>query len=460
MTDTAGDGSGRPAPWQLMAAAAASAAVPVTVLAWQAATLVAAWLPPLPVGALTAAAAVVTGAGAATGVRRRPRAQMGLWRGLAVSVVQAVALAAVAVGLVEVTMEGAGPRVRLVLAAALAVLVGAFAAGRGVGDACRRQARTTTTAAQRRDADRALPARLLVATTASLALGVIAALADVAPGGPTVARWLPLLVLTAGVVGIATTRNLTLRARLEGASGPPAAAWWRGTAHIGLVVLAVGTVGGAALLAGGERWLAEALPEPPGWPETSLSVDPASDETGVDEAPPHRPSAPPLWQLLAVIALVAAALVVTRGPRRRPAAPGHPAQRMSLWMLIRSVLAMLRPQPDDRVEEETPIEPSTPRVRDDIMLPATVQRLVAWLRPRPREPGAAILHDYRAVQRHLDRSDRRQAAETPLRHADRLAVDDLRELADLVCTTRYTSRRLTGADADRSRELARRLLRR
>ena len=133
---------------------------------------------------------------------------------------------------------------------------------------------------------------------------------------------------------------------------------------------------------------------------------------------------------------------------------------MSLWMLIRSVLAMLRPQPDDRVEEETPIEPSTPRVRDDIMLPATVRRLVARLRPRPREPGAAILHDYRAVQRHLDRSDRRQAAETPLRHADRLAVDDLRELADLVCTTRYTSRRLTGADADRSRELARRLLRR
>lgn len=455
-------GAGRPGTAKLLAAAVLVTIVPAFVLAWQAVTLLALGLPELPSGAVVLTATVVAGVGAAVGVRRAPPAQVGLARGLALRAVRAAALAVTAATVVAAAAGGTTPVVGPLTAVVLLVLVVAFGAGQGVGDAYRRQVRAAVTAAQRHDADRALPFRVLAATAASLVLGVISAFAGEAPGGPAVARWLPLLVLSTGVAGVAAARHVVLRARADRTLGALSTAWRRGTVRIGLVVLAVVAVGGLVLLGGGERWLADALPDPPGWPDTSLTFDgmpsgPAADEPA---PPPPPPSSPPLWLVLAVVGLVVVALVVIRWPRRRPIASGRPGEGMSLWALIQSVLAMLRPEADDRVGVETPVAPPPPRSRDDTVLPTPLRQLAARLRPRPREPAAAVLHDYRAVQRHLDRHGRRQAAETPLHHASRLAVDDLRELADLVCTIRYTTHRVTGADAARSRELARRLVRR
>ena len=456
-SEHAGDAVGRPRPASLVAAAVLVTTVPAGVLAWQATTLLALAVPALPSAAVVLTATVVAAVGAAIGVRRTPPAEVGLIRASAQRTMRLVALAVAAAAVVAAAAGGATPVGGRLTAVVLVVLVVAFAGGQGVGDAYRRQVRTTATAAQRHDADRSLPFRVLVATAASLVLGVLGELAEAAPGGPAVARWLPLMVLVAGVAGVAAARHLVLRARSDRTAGALAPAWWRGTVRIGLVVVAVAAVGGVLLLAGGERWLADALPDPPGWPETSLAAD-REPSAAAAEQPPSAP--PPLWQVLTVVALVVVALVATRGPRRRRAAPGRPGQRMSLWMLIRSVLTMLRPEADERVGEETPVEPPAPRSREEAVLPSPLRHLVARLRPRPREPAAAILHDYRAVQRHLDRGARRQAAETPLRHAGRLAIDDLRELASLVCTSRYTTHQATEADAARSRELARRLVRR
>jgi hypothetical protein len=82
---------------------------------------------------------------------------------------------------------------------------------------------------------------------------------------------------------------------------------------------------------------------------------------------------------------------------------------------------------------------------------------VERFRPRPREPAAAILHDYRLVQRRLPDGRRRRPSETVLAHAVREDIGALSELADLVCDIRYAGRRPTTTDADRSRQLTRTL---
>lgn len=451
-------GPGRP-PVPVVVAAVLVTVVPVTVVTWQATTLLALALPALPAGAVVPVGTAVAGVGAVLGVRRPPSARIGVVAALARRAVRVGALAVIAGAVVAAATDPTTPVVGPLTVVVLILLIVAFGAGHGVGDAYRRQLRVTATAEQRRDADRALPFRVLTATGAALLLGLLSALLEVAPGGPRVARWLPLLVLVAGVAGVAAARHLVLRARADPTVGALAVAWRRGTLRIGLVVVVLVALGGALLAAGGGQWLADAIPDPPGWPDTASPFDRTGTDGEADEQRRVPPSSPATWQVLVVVALVVAALVVTRRPRRRTA-PGRPGQGLPLWELIRSVLALLRPAADDHVGEETPVAPPAPRARDDAVLPTSVQHLVARLRPRPREPAAAILHDYRAVQRHLDRGDRRRSAETPLHHADRLAVDDLRELADLVCVLRYTTRQVTGDDADRSRELSRRLRRR
>jgi hypothetical protein len=87
------------------------------------------------------------------------------------------------------------------------------------------------------------------------------------------------------------------------------------------------------------------------------------------------------------------------------------------------------------------------------------------VRPRPRDPRQAIVHDYLRIDRLLGREglDRR-ASETPLEHAERVAAtrdDDgfgaLRDLAALVSAARYGATAPDTAASERSRELHQRL---
>jgi hypothetical protein len=435
--------------------AAAVTVVPVGLLALQAAALLALPLPALPVATVQVAATIVAGGGAAIGVRRSSPRRAGLLRSTARRLAVLAGLALVA-GLVVAT--AAGPEAAVVgptTAGVLAVLAAAHAAGWGVGDAYGRQVRTAVTAEQRRDADRSLPFRLLVATGLSLVLAVVAELAGAPPTGSAVSGWLPLAVLATGVAGIAAARHAVLRARVDHTVGSLGPAWRRGAGFLGLLVVLVLAVGVAALLVGGDGWLARSVPDPARWPGPDQVVVP---EPQAPERQWRVPSAPEAWQVALVVAAVVAGLVLTRrAPRRRRSTP-MPWRRMPLRELVRSLLAALRPEPDEHVGEEVPVEAPAPTARDELALPAPLRRLVARLRPRPRAPAAAILHDYRAVQRRLDGHDRRRGAETPLRHADRLGDDALRELAALVCDVRYAGRAMTAADADRSRELAHRVL--
>jgi hypothetical protein len=78
------------------------------------------------------------------------------------------------------------------------------------------------------------------------------------------------------------------------------------------------------------------------------------------------------------------------------------------------------------------------------------------LRPRPRDPRHAIVHDYLRAERALARADRgRASTETPLEHAARVHLDrQLDRLAALVSTARFASGEPSEADADEARRLA------
>jgi hypothetical protein len=78
------------------------------------------------------------------------------------------------------------------------------------------------------------------------------------------------------------------------------------------------------------------------------------------------------------------------------------------------------------------------------------------LRPRPRDPRHAIVHDYLRTERALARADRgRASTETPLEHAARVHLDgQLDGLAALVSTARFAPGEPSEADAEEARRLA------
>ena len=126
-------------------------------------------------------------------------------------------------------------------------------------------------------------------------------------------------------------------------------------------------------------------------------------------------------------------------------------------MLLRSLLGRGRTARVVVDEEVDPADP--PEHTAQAALPRTAADWVERVRPRPRDPAAAILYDYRRVQRRLPGARRRRSSETVLAHAARERATALIELADLVCAIRFAERRPTPADAERSRQLARILAR-
>jgi hypothetical protein len=282
-----------------------------------------------------------------------------------------------------------------------------------------------------------------------------------------------LLFVGALVAALAAIADLRGRIPPPGATRPPIVAAPRSVllASIGMALLAAVTVTAIVVptLPGA---LQEGLGRPSEWlaeldldwtPERAPVHAPEGDRAqihGREDVEPRRipwvpdrvQEAVPLWvQVLIGSGLVLLLLLVLRPER-------WVATVRRLWTVLRggrwddeeAVFDELEPLDDDGSGGRRG------RFRD------ALERV----RPRPRDPRQAIVHDYLRVQRQLARDDgERRRDETPLEHAARLRtawagpsgagadLSPLVELAGLVSTARYGPAAPSPAIAERSREL-------
>jgi hypothetical protein len=282
-----------------------------------------------------------------------------------------------------------------------------------------------------------------------------------------------LLFLGALVLALAAIADLRGRIPPPGATRAPIVAAPRSVllASIGMVLLAAVTVTAIvvpalpqALQDGFGRpseWLAETDLD---WtPERVPGYAPEGDRAqihGREDIQPRRipwvpdriQEAVPLWvQVLMGAVLVVLLLLILR-PERWVATVRRlwTALRGGEWDDEEAVFDELEPLDDDGGGGRRG------RFRD------ALERV----RPRPRDPRQAIVHDYLRVQRQLARGDgERRREETPLEHAARLRtagsapggtgvdLSPLDELARLVSAARYGAAAPDAEIAERSREL-------
>jgi hypothetical protein len=422
-----------------------SAAVPVGLLLAMTAAVVAPRLAP-------AVVLVTTGGLAAWGARAGALATGrlgGFLRHGVVRIVRLAVLLATAAAVLIVSV-GVAPDdvVGLHLVVPVALTAVAFLAGRTVGRIVRRQADPLVVPAAHRSADSALMGVVAVG------VGVVLAVAGVAWSSAAAwvpPRWMPLAWLVVAVVAVVAGRPAVLQAR-TGSTRAASEAWVRATLPLAGIITALLVVVALVLGLGLELQLRDALPELPSWQFDLFGgvADP--------EAPPPRrwePSADGIGWQLAVLVAIALLLTVGRVARRRRRPQPH-GLGLSLLALLRSLFGVRRSR---RTIDEEEAEPVDPPNAVGSPLPVSAPRWVRRLRPRPRDPSAAILHDYRLVQRRLPPARRRRSSETVLAHAAREQAAALDELADLVCAIRFAERRPTAADAERSRQLVRTLIR-
>lgn len=428
-------------------AAMFAAAAPVSLLVALAAWVVARRLEPVVV---LAASAGVAAWGARAGVLASGRRGGVLRRGV-VRVARLTALLVLA-AVVRIVSSGTPPAgvVGLPLVVPGALLVGSFLVGRTVGRVLRRQVDPLTTPGAHRSADAALLSASVTGVAVVLGCVVLAHSVD---GAPLPARWVPLAWLVVAVAAVVSTRPVVLRARTGTTAG---AGWPRSLVPVlGLAVVLVAGIG-LVLAAGLELQLRTVLPALPTW---QLGLFDRVADAGQASPARWRPPTPGVAWQIALLVTVALLLTVGRfAHRRRRRRPGPPGVGMSLRMLLRLLLRSGRPGrsvDDDELDATDP--PTGVAVSAGSSSPAP-----AWLRhlrPRPRDPAAAILHDYRLVQRRLPAGRRRRPSETVLAHADREHAEELAELGAMVCAIRFAQRAPSAADAERSRLLARRLIR-
>jgi hypothetical protein len=423
------------------------ASVPIALLVWLAVGVAVPWLSP-PVLAL--AAGVAAAWGARVGVLATDR-RGGIVRRMVLRVLRAAAMVAVGAA----TMLASGTATAAVRGPLLAVpsvlLIASFLAGRSVGRINRRQADPLRTVRGQRAADAALMGLLLTGVLVVAGIVTLAwAVDDLArPPAWTGIGW--LLVALTLVIG---ARPSVLRARAGMAGPSDDVSWVR--AVLPLVGVTALVVAGAAiaLATGAETALRSALPELP-----AMQWDLLDGSTGTAAAVPTRPgpaSRRVIWQIAALLAI---ALAIVVGPlrRRRGRRPVRPGRGMSLWMFLRSLFATRRDRTTvDGTDEVLPAEVPD---AEDVGVGAPRPAWTRLLRRRPRDPGPAVLFDYRQVQRRLPPAGRRRSSETVLAHAARSDAAALDELAELVCAIRYAGRRATPDDAARSRELSHQLRR-
>lgn len=421
-----------------------SVALPVGLLLWMVAAVVAPRLAP-------AAVLVATGAVAAWGGRvgvlsggRRP----GLLRRGAVVLTRWSALLGVAT-VVRIASHGtAEDLVGVGLLAPGVLVVLGFLAGRDIGRIHRRQADPLAVPAAHRGADAALMAAVLVGVVAATTVVVLAWTSD---ASWTPSRWALPTWLAVAIAAVVSGRPTMLRAR-SGTSPSASGGWLKAAVPLVGVVVALTLCVAVALSAGLELRLRDALPSLPSW---SLNLfDPATDRAAPQPRSWEESTAGVVWQIVLLVAVVLLLTVGRFARRRRRRDPHGPG--LSLRMLLRALLGRGRARrvvaDDEERDPDSPVEAVA-----DAPLGAGATAWVQRFRPRPRDPAAAILHDYRLVQRRLPGPRRRRPSETVLAHAEREHTADLAELADMVCAIRFAGHAPTADDAERSRLLARRL---
>jgi hypothetical protein len=283
-------------------------------------------------------------------------------------------------------------------------------------------------------------------------------------------------VLLAGAVLIALVTIAELRGRIPppGATRAPIVAAPRavGLAGIGVTLLAAVVVP-AVVVPTLPDVLSEGLGRPSEWlaqtdldwePERGPGYAPEGDRAqthGRDAVEPRRiPWLPdprqmvvPLWVQVLVLGAGVLLLVFILRPER------WMATLRRLWAVLRggswheagAVFDELAPL------EEVDREGDGPRGR--------FRDALERVRPRPRDPRQAIVHDYLRAQRALARLELgRRPTETPLEHARRLRAHEpladlapLTELAGLVSAARYGRASPAQDAADRSRALQQQL---
>jgi hypothetical protein len=310
----------------------------------------------------------------------------------------------------------------------------------------------------------------LIATAWGSGLGLLA-IAGLTHGASGVVG--QLVLVGALVVALAVIADLRGRIPPPGATRPPIVAAPHSVllASIGMALLAAITVTAIVVPALPEA-LQDGVGRPSEWlaeldidwtPERAPVHAPEGDRAqihGREDVEPRRipwvpdrvQEAVPLWvQVLIGTGLVLLLLLVLRPER-------WVATVRRLWTILRggrwddeeAVFDELEPLEDDDAGGRRG------RFRDAL----------DRVRPRPRDPRQAIVHDYLRVQRQLAREDgERRRDETPLEHAARLraawagtsgAAADLSplvELAELVSAARYGAAAPDPAVAERSREL-------
>lgn len=428
----------------MLRAAQLSAALPVGLLLSIVAAVAA---PSLAAVVVLIAAAAAAAWGARVGVLAGGRRPALLWRGAVLAVRSGVLLGVAAIVRLASSPTPVAGLVGLPLLAPGLLVVLAYGMGRAIGTIHRRQADPLAVHAAHRSADAALMATVLLGVIAATGMTVVAWTTDATWTPP---RWTLVLWLGVAIVAVLSGRPAVLRAR-TGTSPSAEGGWLTAALPLVGIVAALILCVALALSVGLEPRLRDALPTLPTWrldlfgPTTSRGAPPARswDDSTAGVA----------WQVAVLAAIVLLLTVgrVARRRRRRSHGPG-----LSLRMLLRSLLGRGRSSRVPDVDEEQDASDRVEAV-DAVALAARAPAWVQRLRPRPRDPAAAILHDYRLVQRRLPTDRRRRPSETVLAHAHREHAADLAALAEMVCAIRFAERVPTAHDAERSRQLVRRL---
>jgi hypothetical protein len=318
-----------------------------------------------------------------------------------------------------------------------------------------------------REAARAYDEQLLISAWGlTLTLVLIAGLTR-RTGGATG----QLLLLAALVVALVTIADLRSRIPVPGAVRAPIVAVSRPVVLVaaGLVTLVVVAVTTLALPVLPDA-LDEGLGRPSEWlADLEFDLDPDRAPTPspvgegdqlldrLDDEARRLPPLPPLRDIVVAdrvrwltgVVLVLALLLVLRPDRWGP----------TLRRLFRTLRGGGWDDDTDGFETLEALEGGAGEEGDGPL--GRFRDAFERVRPRPRDPRAAIVHDYLRVQRLLAREDAgRRPAETPLEHAARLRVAGsevdlapLSELAGLVSTARFGPDEPSPDAAARSRRL-------